>query len=59
MALETFSLRDMAIPLHNIHMALFTGYPSGNILPMIETPAFDLNVPFRLDVTGGTTPYST
>jgi len=59
MALETFPLRHMAIPLENTDMALLTGHPSGNILSMIKTPAFDLNIPLRFNMAGGTTPYST
>jgi hypothetical protein len=59
MALETFPLRDMAIPLKNMDMAPLTGHPSGNILPMIECPTFDLDIPFRFNVTGGATPYGT
>jgi len=59
MALEAFPLRDMAIALHHIHMALLTGHPSCNILPMIETPALDFNIPFGLDVAGGATPHGT
>jgi hypothetical protein len=58
-ALETFSLRDMAIPLHHIHVALLASHPSRNILPMIETPAFDFNIPFRLDVTRGAASHRT
>jgi hypothetical protein len=59
MALETFSLRDVAVSLHDIHMALLAGHPSCNILPMIEAPAFDFNIAFGLDVTGGTAPDGT
>jgi hypothetical protein len=55
MTLETLPLRDMAISLNNIDMALFTVHPSGNILSMIEIPTFDLNVSFGLDMTGSTT----
>jgi hypothetical protein len=55
MAFHTFSLWDMAIPLNHTEMTFLTGHPSRNILPMIEIPAFDLDVPFRLDVTGITT----
>jgi hypothetical protein len=59
MALETFPLRHMAIPLKNTDMALLTGHPSGNILSMIKTPAFDLNIPLGFNVAGGTISYST
>jgi hypothetical protein len=59
MALETFPLRHMAIPLKNTDMALLTGHPSGNILSMIKTPAFNLNIPLGFNVAGGTTSYST
>ena len=44
----------MAIPLNNTEMALYTGHPSGNILPVIEVPAFDLDIPFRLNMAGST-----
>jgi hypothetical protein len=54
MALETFSFRDMAIPFHDIHMALFTGHSPCNILPVIEVPTSDFDISFGLDVTGGT-----
>jgi hypothetical protein len=59
MALDTFSLWDMAISLHDIDMTLLTGHPSFNILPMIETPTLDLNVPFGLNMTRGATAYGT
>jgi hypothetical protein len=59
MALDTFSLWNMGVSLHDIVMALLTGHPSFNILPMIETPTFDLNVPFGLNMTRGTTAYGT
>jgi hypothetical protein len=59
MALDTFSLWDMAVSLHDIVMTLLTDDLSCNILPMIETPTFDLNVPFGLNMTRGTTAYGT
>jgi hypothetical protein len=55
MALETLSLRDMPITLNDIEMALLTSYSSGNIFPMVETPAFNFDVPFRFDVARGAT----
>jgi hypothetical protein len=45
MALEAFPLGDMALALDNIHMALFTRHPSGDILPMVKAPAFHFNIP--------------
>jgi hypothetical protein len=54
MAFHTFSLWDMAIALDHAEMALFAGHPSCDILPMIETPAFDLNIPFRFDMARST-----
>jgi hypothetical protein len=54
MTFQTLSFRDMAISLHNAEMALLTGDPSGNILPVIKAPAFDLDIPFGLDMAGGT-----
>ena len=59
MTLDTLSLGDMAVSLHNAEMALLTGNPSGNILPVIETPSFDLDIPFGLDMAGGTSSYGT
>jgi hypothetical protein len=59
MAFNTFSFRDMAISLNNTEMALLTGDPSCNIFSVIEAPAFDLDIPFRLDVTRSTAPYGT
>jgi hypothetical protein len=55
MTLSTFPLRDMTISLNDINMAFFAGYPSCNILPMIEAPTFNFNVSFGLNMTGGTT----
>ena len=43
----------MTITLDDAEMTLLTGHPSRDILPMIEAPALDLNIPFGLDVTGG------
>jgi hypothetical protein len=54
MAFNTFSLWDMAIALNHAEMTFLTGHPSGNILPVIEVPAFDLDIPFRLNMTGST-----
>jgi hypothetical protein len=59
MTLDALSFRDMAIPLNHAQMALFTGHPSGNIFLMVETPAFDLDVAFRLNVARGTTSHCT
>jgi hypothetical protein len=59
MALDAFPLWDMGVSLHDIVMAPLTDNPSCNILPMIETPTFDLNVPFRLHMTRGTAAYGT
>jgi hypothetical protein len=59
MTFHTFSLRDMGIPLNNTEVAFLTGHPSGDILSVIEVPALDPDVTFRLDMTGSTTPYGT
>jgi len=59
MTLHTFSLWDMAVPLNNTEMAFLAGHSSCDILPVIEAPAFDPDVPFGLDMTGSTTPYGT
>jgi hypothetical protein len=53
MTFQTLSFRDMAVSLHNAEMALLTGDPSGNILPVIKAPTLDLDIPFGLDVAGG------
>ena len=53
---DTFSLRHMAIPLNDAEMAFFASHPSRDVLFVIEVPAFDLNIPFRLDMTGSATP---
>jgi hypothetical protein len=42
----------MAISLNHTEMALLTGHPSCDILSVIEVPTFDLDIPFRLDMTG-------
>jgi hypothetical protein len=44
----------MTIPLNHAGVASLTGNPSCNILPMIETPTFDLNIPFRFDMARST-----
>jgi hypothetical protein len=59
MTLETLPLRDMAVSLNNIDMALLTGHPSGNILPVIKIPSFDLDIPFGFDMTRSTTSHGT
>jgi hypothetical protein len=59
MALDTFSLWDMAISLHDIDMTPLTDHLSGDILPMIETPTLDLNISFGLNMTRSTTAYGT
>jgi hypothetical protein len=59
MAFDTFSLRYMAVPLNHAEMAFLTGHPSRDILSVIEVPAFDLDIPFRLDMAGRATPYRT
>ena len=59
MTLDTFSFRNMSIPLNDTKMAFLTGYPSCNILPMIETPSINFNISLRCEVTRGATPYST
>jgi hypothetical protein len=59
MALDAFALRNMAVSLNDIDMASLTDNPSFNILSMIETPALDLNVPLRFNVTRSATTYGT
>ena len=53
MTFHTLSLRDMAISLNHTEVALLTGYPSCDILSVIEVPTLDLDIPFGLDMTGG------
>ena len=54
MALETFSLRNVPIALDHADVAFLAGHPSFDVLSMIETPIFDLDVPLRLKVARGT-----
>jgi hypothetical protein len=54
MTFQTLSFWDMAISLNDTEMALFTGDPSFDIFFVIEVPTFYLNVPFGLDMAGGT-----
>lgn len=56
MTFKTFSLRYMTVPLNHAEMAFLASHPSRDILLVIEVPAFDLNIPFRLDMAGGATP---
>jgi hypothetical protein len=56
-AFDTFSLWHMAVPLNDTEMAFLASHPSRYILFVIEVPAFNLNIPFRLDMTRGATPY--
>jgi len=44
----------MGISLDDIDMALFTGHSPRYVLLVIEVPALDLDISFRLHVTGGT-----
>ena len=53
MTLHTLPLRDMAISLNDAHVTLLTRYASSDVLPVIEVPALDLNIPFGLNVAGG------
>jgi hypothetical protein len=55
MALDTFSFGNVSISLNHADMAFLTGHPSLNILPVIETPVFNLDVPLRLKMTRGAT----
>ena len=55
-ALHTFSLRHVGVPLNNIGMALLAGHTSRDVLSMIEVPACNLDVSLRLDMTRSTTP---
>ena len=59
MTLDTLPFRDMAVSFDHVEMALFAGHTSFDIFPMIETPAFDIDVALRLKVAGGTTPNGT
>ncbi len=52
MTLETFSLRYMTVPLDHTQMASLTGHSSCDVLPVIEIPSLDLDIPFGLDVAG-------
>ena len=59
MAFDTFSFRYMAVSLNHAEMAFLTGYPSRDILSVIEVPALDLNIPFGLDMAGSAAPDGT
>ncbi len=59
MALDTFSLWDMAIPLNDIEMALLTGHPSFNILAVIKIPTVNFNVSPRSKMAGSATTHGT
>jgi hypothetical protein len=59
MTLDALSLRDMTVPFNHIEMALLARHPSLNISPMVETPAFDIDVTLRLEVAGGTPAHGT
>jgi hypothetical protein len=59
MALNAFSFGNMTVPLNDMDMASFAGNPSGNILPVIETPALNFDVSFRFNMAGGTPSYGT
>jgi hypothetical protein len=50
MALETLPLRDMSISLNDMNVALLAGDPPGDIPPVIEIPALDVDVAFGLNV---------
>jgi hypothetical protein len=59
MALETLPFRDMTVSLNDMNMALLAGDPPGDILPVIEIPALDADVAFRLNVTRSAPPHGT
>ena len=46
-ALNALPFRDMAISLDDIEMAPFAGHASCDVLPVIETPPFDLDIALR------------
>jgi len=52
MALNAFPFRDMGISLNDVKMTLFAGYPSGDVLAVIEAPPFNLNISLGLDMAG-------
>jgi hypothetical protein len=54
-ALDAFSFRNVPISLDHADMAFLTRHASFNILPVIETPVFDFDVPLRLKMTRGAT----
>jgi hypothetical protein len=59
MALDAFSLWDMAIPLNHIVMASLTFHSSCNILPVVKVPAFNFDIPFGLRMAGDTASHGT
>ncbi len=58
-ALHTFPFRDVGIPLDDTEMTFLAGYPSLNVLSMIEAPALDFDVPLGLRVAGSATAHRT
>jgi hypothetical protein len=59
MALETLPFRDMTISLNDMNMAPLAGDPPGDIFPVIEIPALDVDVAFGLNVARGAPPHRT
>ena len=59
MALNAFSFWDVTVPLNDMDMTSFAGDPSGNILPVIETPALNFDISFGFNMAGGTASYGT
>jgi hypothetical protein len=57
MALETLPFGDMTISLNDMSMALLAGDPPGDILPVVEIPALDVDVAFGLSVARGAPPH--
>jgi hypothetical protein len=59
MTLDALSFRDMTVPFNHIEMAFLARHPSVDIFAMVETPPFNLDISFRLEVAGGTPAHGT
>ena len=59
MTLDALPLGYVTVSFNHIEMALLARHPSLNISPVVETPAFDIDVTLRLEVAGGTPAHGT
>jgi len=52
-ALDALPFRHMAVPFDYVEMTLLAGHPPLDVFPVVEIPAFDIDVALRLEVAGG------